>query len=186
MDNRGISVTFSYVELGTPGKAAVHQALDLNIIPMGNSIYGYGFETTDRGFLLAYRVFGKSKSDSTGIYIVGKFNGSNATLDSTATLWLPQYPTKGASWLLREGRKMEVVSTDTAVWTSIVFANDSDSTAVIRNGLQRQPAVLFQETAGDTLTHYYFRPGVGCVAFRRAIGGHLAASGILKSFSYGL
>ncbi len=173
--------SFRYVEFDTTGGVFMRQELALHVAPKGKGIYGYAFEDTSRGILVAFRDFGGNR-DSAGIYIVGRYHDTTMILDSQEVLWLPQVPKAGASWYTEPGRKTELVSLDTAIWTETLFAYENDPAAPVRLGFQRQPTLLFKETKDDTLTYYHFRRGVGCVAFERSVAGKLLASGSIISF----
>ncbi len=78
---------------------------------------------------------------------------------------------------------MELVSPDPVFYTAILFSwSEEVKKAPIQYGFQRQPCLLFRETAGETVTYYYFRRGVGLLGFERAARGKLIASGVIKSF----
>ena len=173
--------TFRYVEFDAAGAVFMRQDLRLRVVPKAGKLYGYSFEDTSRGTLLAFRDFGGNR-DSAGIYIVGHFHDSVMVLDSQEVLWLPQVPKANTSWFTEPGRKNELAAMDTAIWTDVLFPYENDPAAPVRHGFQRQPTVLFKETMGDTLTYYHFRRGVGCVAFERSVAGKLLATGTIHTF----
>lgn len=173
--------TFHYAEFDTTGSLVMRQDLSLQVTPKGNGIYGYSFEDTSRGMLLAFKD-GNGNRDSAGIWIMGSFQNGFQDIDSTPALWLPQFPKPGTSWEIEPGRVTQLVDADTTFWTDALFPTEADSVAPVRLGLQRQPTVLFRETKEDTVTFYHFRRGVGCVGFERAARGKLIAAGTLFSF----
>jgi hypothetical protein len=172
---------YRYAEFDTAGEPVLREDLPLHVFPKQPGIYAYAFEAGTSGYLLQQKD-GNGNRDSAGVYIVGRFSDANLYLDSAPVLWLPQSPKAGASWSLSPGRRTEVVSLDTSFWTEAVTNVYQDSAAYVRSGLQRQPTILFKETAGDTVTFYHFRRGMGCIAFQRAARGKLIASGSLYSF----
>jgi hypothetical protein len=172
---------YRYAEFDTAGQAVLREDLPLHVYPKQPGIYAYAFEAGTSGYLLQQKD-GNGNRDSAGVYIVGRFRDAGLFLDSAPVLWLPQAPKPGASWYLSPGRRTEVVSLDTSFWTEAVTSPYEDTAAYIRSGLQRQPTILFKETAGDTVTYYHFRRGMGCVAFQRAARGKLIASGSMYSF----
>jgi hypothetical protein len=175
--------TFRYSEFDSTGGVVLRQDLALHVSPKSKAegLYGYAFERTDRGILLAFRDFGGNR-DSAGIYIMGTFRDIFLTLDSTPVLWLPQFPKAGAAWDIGAGRKTELVDADTSFWTDRLFLPVNDTAAQVSHGFQKQPTVLFKETKDDTVTFYHFRRGVGCVGFERSARGKLIASGTLYQF----
>lgn len=172
---------FHYVEFDSAGGLVMRRELELQVIPKGNGLYGYAFETPESGTLLAFRD-GDGNRDSAGIWIMGSFEDSVQRIAANPVLWLPQFPKPGTSWEIGPGRRTEMVDADTSFWTDALFPTDPDSTAPVRQGFQRQPTTLFKETKGDTVTFYHFRRGVGCVGFERAARGKLIAAGTLFRF----
>jgi hypothetical protein len=171
---------YRYAEFDTAGNPVpLPKDLPLHVYPKRPGIYAYAFEAGTSGYLL--QQMGGNR-DSAGVYIVGRFRDANIYLDSAPVLWLPNSPKLGTSWNLSPGRSTEVVSLDTTFWTEALRDMSADSSTFIRSGLQRQRTILFKETAGDTVTYYHFRRGVGCVAFQRAARGKLIATGSLYSF----
>jgi hypothetical protein len=173
---------FRYAEFDTAGRPVLRENLPLHVFLKQPGIYAYAFEAGTSGYLLQQKD-GNGNRDSAGVYIVGRFRDANLYLDSLPVLWLPQSPKLGTSWNLSPGRRTEVVSLDTAFWTEAMWNMYADTATYIRSGLQRQPTILFKETAGDTVTFYHFRRGMGCVAFQRAARGKLIAAGSIYSFS---
>ncbi|MDB5102971.1 MAG: hypothetical protein JWP91_660 [Fibrobacteres bacterium] len=174
---------FNYVEFDSAGGLVMRRNLTLYILPKAVDVYGYAFEDPRRGFLLKFDDANGNR-DSAGIYIVGTYRDSTLAYDSVPVLWLPQLPKRGVKWSTDPGRQMELVSPDTSFYTAVLFPwGDETGEAPIQYGFQRQPALLFRETAGDTITYYNFRRGVGCLGFERAVNGKLVASGVLQSFS---
>lgn len=172
---------YRYAEFDSAGKAVLREDLPLHVYAKQPGIYAYAFESGTSGYLLRQQD-GNGNRDSAGVYIVGRFRDASLYLDSAPVLWLPQSPKLGTSWNLSPGRRTEVVSLDTTFWTEAVTNPYQDTAAYIRSGLQRQPTLLFKETAGDTVTFYHFRRGMGCIAFQRSARGRLIAAGSLYSF----
>lgn len=173
--------TYRYAEFDSAGKEVLRQDLPLHVYPMRPGIYAYAFNEETSGILLEQRDAGGNR-DSAGVYIVGRFRAGSVFLDSVPVLWLPQMPKAGRTWPLSPARATELVSADTAFWTEALPGMEPDPKSMVRAGMQRQPTLLFKETAGDTLTFYHFRRGMGCVAFSRSAGGKLIASGSLFAF----
>lgn len=173
---------YRYAEFDTAGKPVLKENLPLHVYPKRTGIFAYAFEAGTSGYLLQLKD-GNGNRDSAGVYIVGWFRDANLYLDSAPVLWLPQTPKAGDSWNLSPGRRTEVVSVDTSIWTEPMRGMTEDTAVFVRSGLQRQPTILFKETSGDTVTFYHFRRGMGCIAFQRAARGKLIASGSLYSFN---
>jgi hypothetical protein len=172
---------YRYAEYDSAGNLVLRKDLPLHVFPKRPGIYAYAFEAGTSGYLLQQKDGGANR-DSAGVYIVGRFRDANLYLDSAPVLWLPQSPKTGTSWNLSPVRTTEVVSLDTAFWTEPMANMYADTAVHIRSGLQRQPTILFKETAGDTVTFYHFRRGMGCIAFQRAARGKLIAAGSLYSW----
>jgi hypothetical protein len=171
---------YRYAEFDSAGNVLLREDLPLHVFPKPGGLFAYAFESDARGLLLQLRD-GDGNRDSAGVYIVGRFRDSSVFLDSAAALWLPQFPRTGVSWPLSPTRRTEVASLDTAFWTEALAGMYADTATVLSAGLQRHPTILFKETAGDTVTFYHFRRGLGCVAFQRAARGKLIAAGSLFS-----
>lgn len=171
---------FHYVEQDSAGLVIKRiPSLLLYIKKRRDDIYTYAFENPSRGYLVRYHA--ASNPDSAGVYIVGTYQDSLEAIDAVPTLWLPQNPKLGVSWPIGSGRSMELVDAQKGYYTETLFPSDTVG-APVAQGFQRHTAYLFRETAGDTVTYYHFRKGVGCLGFERAAGGQKIASGTLKSF----
>lgn len=177
---KDVYATYRYAEFDGTGATLLTLELPLTVKAKGGGLYGYAFERDDRGILIAFLDKGGNR-DSAGIYLMGTFRDSFLTLDSAPALWLPQFPKPGISWDMGGGRLNALVDADTSFWTETLFPRDDSTT--IRHGFQKQPTFLFREAKGDTVTHYHFRRGVGCVGFQRAVAGKLMASGSLFRFN---
>jgi hypothetical protein len=172
---------YRYAQFDSAGKKVLDEDLPLHVYLKQPGIYAYSFDRGKSGYLLQQKD-GNGNLDSAGVYIVGRFSDANLYLDSAPVLWLPQSPKPGTSWNLSPRRRTEVVSLDTSFWTEAMTNMYQDTAAHVRSGLQRQPTILFKETAGDTVTYYHFRRGMGCIALQRAARGKLIASGSMYSF----
>lgn len=150
-----------------------------NLEPADSGLYGYAFENPDRGQLV--RFLDTGNRDSAGVYIVGSFGPSGNVLDSSPALWLPQHPRAGVSWSWRSGQAMELVSLDAEYVTETLFPQDSAANRPSL-GFQRHRAIHLRETAGDTVSDYYLRRGVGILGFERSVRGRLVAAGTLRAF----
>lgn len=171
---------FHYVEQDTAGKVTKRiPSLVLYIKKRRADLYTYAFEDPTRGYLVRYDE--TANADSAGVYIVGTFQDSLEVMDAIPTLWIPQNPKLGASWPVGSGRSMELIDAQEPYYTETLFPSDTVG-APVAQGFQRHTAYLFRETAGDTVTYYHFRKGVGCLGFERAAGGKLIASGSIKAF----
>jgi hypothetical protein len=183
LEDQSTFSSFHYVEMDEDGKVLIRQnPLTLAITKRGKNLYGYAFENPNKGHLLIWKDGGANR-DSAGVYIIGHFEDSINYLDSVPVLWLPQIPHLGVKWKLDSLREMELVSSDTALFTEVLFTyGEAAEKAPIANGLQKHSTLLFKETAGDTLTYYHFSRGVGCLAFERGVKGKLLAAGTATSF----
>lgn len=149
--------------------------LPLVIRKRSGDTFTYAFEDTSRGYLIRYRDPGPR--DSAGVYLLGSYDGPVADWYADPILWLPQFPTLGATWPVGAGRSLEAVSLETFYFTEPLFAGDSAAPVV--QGFQRHSAILLKETAGGVVTHWWLRKGVGILGFQRSAGGRLLASGTL-------
>lgn len=174
-----IRSSFLYTGLDPASRPNPIPNLILYISPRGGDMYTYAFEDSTQGYLVKYRA--APPEDSMGVYIVGTYRKGGEVLDSTPTLWLPQHPRPGTSWPIGSNRTMELVDGQAVYYTETLFPQDTAGSPVAQ-GFQRHAAYLFRETAGDTVTYYHFRKGVGCLGFERSAGGRLLASGSLRSF----
>lgn len=176
--------SFRYVKLDTEGAAGPAgsllriPSLILYIAPRTGGNFTYAFENPKQGYLVAYK---DAPAESAGIYIKGTFKDSADFLDSIPVLWLPQNPKAGITWRLGPDRTMELVDDKAIYFTETLFPYDTAGSPVTQ-GFQRHTAYLFKEIAGDTVTLYHFRKGVGCLGFERSAGGRLLASGTIHSF----
>lgn len=182
LDSLGFQAGFHYVEYDTTG--ALVQRIDnlvLDVSRRRGDIYDYAFETPDRGLLLLWDDKGGNvdKRDSMGVYILGSYHDTVETLDSVPTLWVPQFPQKGRTWM-NGNHFMEVVSADTAYYLEPV----TWYTTQTQYGFHRYSTILIRETAGDTLTVTRFAKGIGCLSFERSVRGRLLVSGILATYDW--
>ncbi len=176
--------TYRYAEFDSAGGEVLREDLPLHVFAMRPGIYAYAFEAGTSGLLLQQRDAGGDR-DSAGAYIGGRFTQGDARIDSAPVLWLPQMPKAGRTWPLSPTRATELVSADTVFWTEALPGMAPDTASPVSGGMQRHPTFLFKESAGDTLTYYHFRRGIGCVGFTRTARGKLLAAGSLFRF-YGL
>ncbi|GEM_PF-6683356 len=179
-----LNYAFNYVEFDSSGGLIRRQSLTLQVTPKSADAYSYAFEDPTTGFLIRYRD-GNGNPDSAGIWIVGKFRDTTLTYYADPVLWLPQTPrAPGTTWPIdAAGRRMELVNADTACYTEVLFDSQEEiAKAPVQYGFQRQPTLLFKETAGDNVTYYHFRRGVGLVGFERSYKGKLIATGVIKQF----
>ena len=181
LEDNGFFATYRYVEFDSVGRLVMRlEALRLDVRRRAPDVYGYAFESDSQGILLRWMDAGPTGSnrDSAGVYIVGAFKGAEDFYDSVPVYWLPQFPKAGTSWQVGS-RMVELVHPDTAYFSDLILKEDA--AAPVRYGFQRHPTVLIKEREGDTLTHYHFRRGVGCLAFERTVGGRLRAAGTITS-----
>lgn len=170
--------SYRYAEFDDSGRALQRlPRLTLRIGIRGKDTFSYAFEDTGRGYLISYRDWGVR--DSAGIYILGTFEGRTDTWYGAPLLWLPQFPSIGATWSLGAGRTLEAVAVDAPFYTAVLFPYDSEAPVV--QGFQRHSAIHIKETAGGVVTHWWLRKGVGILGFQRNAGGRLMASGSLET-----
>ncbi len=143
--------------------------------PKGYNEWGYAVEKPDRGSLITFK---ESPWDSAGIYVIGYFVDTAKVYYDTAYMWFPQFPDEVKSWTPGPGHIMEYITSDTAYITEKLF-DDDVITFNNEAGFQKHSAFLIKETAGDTVSYYYLRKGVGILGYEMSIGGHLRAIGTL-------
>ena len=172
---------FRYVETDSDDRVSRRiPALMLYIAKRRADIYTYAFENPKLGYLVQYREF--AAKESSGVYILGSFKDTVEDIHPVPTLWLPQFPESGKTWPVGFGRTMQLMDSSETYFTETLFPNDTVE-APVYQGFQRHTTYLFKETAqGDTVTHYHFRKGVGCLGFERMVGERLIATGTIKSF----
>ena len=119
--------------------------------------------------------------DSSGIWFVGTYRDGLRFPDPTPVRWLPQFPAAGQTWSVGPGRTMELVASDAEYLTDIILRGDTAAAPIVQ-GMQKHTALRFKETAGDTVSYYFFRRGVGLLGYERSAGGKLIAAGSIRSF----
>lgn len=171
---------FHHTELDPEGRVVQRlPELDLYIIRQASDTFSYAFEDPTRGLLI--RHVETVNRDSSGIWIVGTFRGALRFPDSTPVRWLPQFPTAGVTWNVGPGRTMELVEPEAEYLTDVILVGDTAAAPIVQ-GMQRHTAFRFKETAGDTVSYYFFRKGVGLLGYERSAGGKLIAAGSIRSF----
>jgi hypothetical protein len=171
---------FHYTELDREGRVVQRiPELSLYIIRQAGDTFSYAFETPARGRLIRY--VESADRDSSGIWFVGTYRDGLRFPDSTPVRWLPQFPEAGKTWILGAGRTMELVAPDAEYLTDVILRDDTAAAPIVQ-GMQRHSAYRFKETAGDTVSYYFFRKGVGLLGYERSAGGKLIAAGSIRSF----
>jgi hypothetical protein len=172
---------FAFARFDSTGnRLAGPDTLVLYVSKRPNDLWTYAFDDSTQGFLLRY--VETPNRDSAGVWIVGSYGGGRDTLDSIPTLWLPQKPDTGRVWNVGRGRKMRLDDSSSSYYTEALLSTYNPSAAT-GQGFQKHTALRFKETAGDTLTVYHFKDGLGCLGFERSTGGRLLAVGTLVGFS---
>jgi hypothetical protein len=171
---------FHYTELDREGRVVQRiPELSLYIIRQAADTFGYAFERPERGLLIRY--LESANRDSSGIWIVGSYRDGLRFTDSTPVRWLPQFPEVGKTWEVGAGRTMELIAPDAEYLTDVILRDDTAAAPIVQ-GMQRHSAYRFKETAGDTISYYFFRKGVGLLGYERSAGGKLIAAGSIRSF----
>ncbi|MBF0430174.1 MAG: hypothetical protein HQK83_02760 [Fibrobacteria bacterium] len=173
---------FHHAEFGKGGKKLTpFPAMPISITDRGNGLYGYEQDNLHEGLLLWFRT---EPRDSSGIYITGRFKGTE-NFPGDTVLWLPQFPEKIGNWTFEPGRSMESLSYDTTYLTAPLFpSNDS---GIVSQGnevpFQTHEAILIKETNNDTISYYYFRKGIGLLGYERTYKDSTIAVGTLFSLN---
>jgi hypothetical protein len=171
---------YRFTELNRDGQVLQRiPELALHVVRQASDTFGYAFENPARGLLIRY--VETANRDSSGIWIVGSFRDGQRFPDSTPVRWLPQFPEKGTAWPVGAGRTMELVDPEAEYLTEVILRDDTAAAPLVQ-GMQRHTALRFKETAGDTVSYYFFRKGVGLLGFERSAGGKLIAAGSISSF----
>lgn len=171
---------FHFTELDREGRVVQRiPELSLYVTRRTGTTFGYAFENPARGLLIRY--LESVNRDSSGIWIVGSYRDGQEFTDSTPVRWLPQFPEVGKTWEVGAGRIMELVAPDAEYLTDVILRDDTTAAPIVQ-GMQRHSAYRFKETAGDTISYYFFRKGVGLLGYERSAGGKLIAAGSIRSF----
>jgi hypothetical protein len=143
-------------------------------------VYKFEWEEADSGSLVVYR--DRYPLGLRGLYVVGEYRGSSATLYKSEKLWLAYPADSGTAWTYypdtgvdsADAVAMEVVSTherffvpDPQLMTAGAFYD----------------CYLYKESNGTGVDYYYYNPDIGCVGYCRYLGGKLRTTYILKTFS---
>lgn len=171
---------FLYAEFDSAGTAVTRRdTLTLHVTRREANLWTYAFEDSGHGYLIRY--VDSPNRDSAGIWIAGTFQGPINRLDSVPTRWLPNDPDTGKSWPVGRGRRMHLEEKEAVYYTEAIPAGDTLG-APVSQGFQRHTAFKFREIAGDTVTIYHFKRGLGCLGFERSAKGRLMAMGTLRAF----
>lgn len=171
---------FHFVEFDPQGRVFQRiPDLALHIARQVSDTFGYAFENPNQGLLIRY--LETANRDSSGIWIVGTFKDGVRFADATPVRWLPQFPDSGATWPVGAGRTMELVDPAAEYLTDIILRGDTAAAPIV-HGMQKHTAYRFKETAGDTVSYYFFRKGVGLLGFERSAAGKLVAAGSIRAF----
>lgn len=178
---RDFNANFAYAEFDSASGSVRRSVLTLFVRLRSADRFGYSFGDPTRGYLIRYVT--SADRDSTGVWIVGSFDGNGDYIDSIPTRWLPQHPDTSMSWGVGRGRAMRFEDSASAFLTDVLFRSDTAGAPIV-DGFQRHSAFRFRETAGDTVTVYHFRNGVGCLGFERSARGRLLSAGVLSGIYY--
>lgn len=171
---------YHHVELDREGRVVQRfPAFPLHVVRQASDTFGYAFDNPARGYLIRY--VETANRDSSGIWIVGSFRDGMRFPDPSPVRWLPQFPDTGETWPVGPGRTMELVDSAAEYLTDVILIGDT-AVAPIVQGMQKHTAYRFKETAGDTVSYYFFRKGVGLLGYERSAGGKLLAAGSIRSF----
>jgi hypothetical protein len=171
---------YRYTELDRDGRIVQRiPELALHVIRQVSDTFGYAFENPARGLLI--RFVETANRDSSGIWIVGSYRDGQRFPDSTPVRWLPQFPKTDTAWPVGAGRTMELADPEAEYLTDVILVYDTAAAPIVQ-GMQRHTALRFKETAGDTVSYYFFRKGVGLLGFERSVGGKLIAAGSIRAF----
>lgn len=180
LEGNGFHAEFHYAEFSATGEQVLtSNPLKLDVTSrLAPGIYGYAWEGAQAGWLLQWKDAGSAGSgrEKAGIYIVGAFAGDSNFVDSTPVLWIPQAASPDTAWTVGN-RTLKLVGDRVPYFSELIMPGDTG--VYRRHGFQKHETILIRETNGDTVTHYHFRKGVGCMGFERVVGGRLRASGTI-------
>jgi hypothetical protein len=138
--------------------------------------YQYTVEEQDSGYLLTYRqLYPLGKR---GVYIIGYYDHGTNHLYSKEQLWLAYPADSGFSWQF---------SIDTAETTSMAILSTNTRCEILDSTIMAGIRVvdscyLYQETAGEFISYYYYHPKYGALAYQQYYRDRLMRTYVLKSF----
>jgi hypothetical protein len=142
-----------------------------------NYAYQYVVEERDSGYLVTYRqLYPLGKR---GVYIIGYYDHGNSYLYSKEQLWLAYPADSGFSWQF---------SIDSAETTSMAILSTNARCEILDPTTMAGIRVidscyLYQETAGEYISYYYYHPKYGALAYQRYYHNRLRITYLLKSFT---
>jgi hypothetical protein len=139
--------------------------------------YQYTVEEQDSGYLLTYRqLYPLGKR---GVYIIGYYDHGSCHLYPDEQLWLAYPADSGFSWQF---------SIDSAETTSMAILSTNARCEIIDSTIMAGIRVidscyLYQETAGEYSSYYYYHPKYGALAYQQYYRDRLMRTYVLKSFT---
>ena len=139
--------------------------------------YQYTVEEQDSGHLLTYRqLYPLGKR---GVYIIGYYDHGNCHLYPEEQLWLAYPADSGFSWQF---------SIDSAETTSMAILSTNAQCEILDSTIMAGIRVidscyLYQETAGEYISYYYYHPKYGALAYQQYFRNRLRVTYVLKSFT---
>lgn len=168
---------FRHLDFDSRGQGKVLEAgYHLHIEKKAEDIYGWSFNEESKGILLKRK--NPLSTDSGGIFIVGSFSGDSLTY-GPEELWLPQILTPSRPTWEAYGRRMTLISVDTALWLPGDGPNQHRTQDPITGRLRVEASVIREESNGLT-TFYAFSEGIGLLAYEQKVGDESVGSGLLE------